>query len=253
VKPDVVVDVGNSRLKWGLADPDGRAIVASVSLPEDEGDWQNQAELWDLLAPKTWLLASVRPARGERLKVWLEGRGHRVHLIDRPEQLPLKTDLIEPRRAGIDRLLNGVAARQVLSPGEPAVLADAGSAVTVDWLDDSHTFRGGTIFPGLRLMAEALHAYTALLPLVRVEYPIPELPARDTTPAMVAGVFHATAGGIERIASRLASLLPVPPRLFVTGGDAALLAPALAFSPPVVLWPEQTLVGILAAAENWPR
>jgi type III pantothenate kinase len=171
--------------------------------------------------------------------------------LENPEELPLPCDVVEPRRVGIDRLLNGVAAVRRLQPGEPAVLIDAGSAVTVDWLDERHTYRGGTIFPGLRLMAEALHGYTAFLPLVTVSDPIPDLPAKDTRPAMEAGIFHAVAGGIERIASLLAENSATPPRVFLTGGDAPMLACRLGFS--CILWPEMTLEGILASAEALPE
>ncbi|MEK7734665.1 MAG: type III pantothenate kinase, partial [Pseudomonadota bacterium] len=49
------------------------------------------------------------------------------------------------------------------------LLVDAGSAVTVDYVDQDGAFCGGAILPGLRLMAKALHDYTALLPLIEVE------------------------------------------------------------------------------------
>ena len=62
---------------------------------------------------------------------------------------------VEDNSVLIDRLLNAVSASRVLPPGRGGVLIDAGSAVTVDWLDEEHVFRGGSIFPGLDLMAEA--------------------------------------------------------------------------------------------------
>src|SRR4029077_14307199 len=99
------------------------------------------------------------PRRAEHLRTWLEQRGERVVLLCSAAQLPLRVGLEHPDWAGIDRLLNGVAATLHVSPGRGAVLIDAGSAVTVDWLDEEHVFRGGSIFPGIDLMAEALHHY----------------------------------------------------------------------------------------------
>ena len=52
-------------------------------------------------------------------------------------------------------------------------------------------------------MAEALHAYTALLPLVTVTEPV-AMPGRDTPTAMRAGIFGAVVGGIEALARQLA-------------------------------------------------
>jgi pantothenate kinase type III len=99
-------------------------------------------------------------------------------------------------------------------------------------------------------MAQALRDYTALLPLVSIPTPVPDVPARDTIPAMQAGIFHAVAGGVERIVRLLFERASVPPRLFVTGGDGAILHAAL--SQPATLWPTQTLEGILASAEAMP-
>lgn len=255
MKPHVVADVGNSRIKWGLCSPDGRGLLATASLPDDPAAWRDQLDAWrgtSLLpgAPALdWVLASVVPGRCDRLRDWLRGEGHRSVLLSRAEQLPLTTRVADPNRVGIDRLLDAVAAKRRLASGEPAVLVDAGSAVTVDWLDGSHTFCGGAIYPGLRLMARALNDHTALLPLVTVRGPVPAVPAPETVPAMEAGIFHAVVGGIEKIVRSLAARSPVPARLFVTGGDAALLVPALDTPVTPVLWPDQTLEGILAAAE----
>ena len=56
----------------------------------------------------------------------------------------------EPAKVGIDRLLNVFAASALVKPGEPAIVVDAGSAVTVDLLHEDGSFAGGAIFPGMR-------------------------------------------------------------------------------------------------------
>jgi len=50
-------------------------------------------------------------------------------------------------------------------PGTPAVIVDAGSAVTVDYLDESGAFPGGVLFPVPRLVAQSLPDYTAPPPV----------------------------------------------------------------------------------------
>ncbi|MBI1918918.1 MAG: type III pantothenate kinase, partial [Planctomycetes bacterium] len=187
-----------------------------------------------------------------RLRDWLLAQGYGVVLLERAEQLPLVTRVVAPHRVGIDRLLDAVAAKRRLPAGQPAVLVDAGSAVTVDWLDESHTFCGGAIFPGFRLMAQSLIDYTAFLPLVTIRELVPALPAADTVPALETGIFHAVVGGIEKIVHSLAARSAVPPALFVTGGDGALLHKALDTPIPAVFWPDQTLEGVLASAEVLP-
>jgi type III pantothenate kinase len=266
--PHVVADIGNSRIKWGLRAPDEPRLLRTASLPDDPEAWRRQLELWRAEAPRTppdgpwtWVLTSVQPSYRDRLQAWLAERGQRVVVLARAEQLPLAVAVPVPDHVGIDRLLDAVAARNALPPGQGAVLIDAGSAVTVDWLDETHTFRGGAIFPGFRLMAEALHRYTALLPLVTVSHPVPELPADSTPTAMQAGIFLAVSGGILEAVRRYHRQARVRPQVFLTGGDSALLARAMRLDHPeglpepwagAVHWPNQTLEGVLHSAEALP-
>jgi type III pantothenate kinase len=258
MRPDIVVDIGNSRIKWGRCEPTGE-VGRTASLPDDVSRWQQTLDEWELRErPLCWAVASVQPQRAEQLTAWLEQRGDRVVLL-RQTQLPLEVALAAPERVGIDRLLNAVAAKSVLPAGRPAVLIDAGSAVTVDWLDEQHRFQGGAIFPGMDLMAQALHRYTALLPLVQVTPPVPRLPAGATVPAIQVGIFLAVSGGIREAVRRYTAASRVMPRVFFTGGQAQLLSEAmeLPLQPGSVwedflLWPEMTLVGVQRSVEGLP-
>jgi type III pantothenate kinase len=267
MKSNVVVDIGNTRLKMGLVDPQQSFLLSAESLPDDPIDWQRRLDAWLLWpgyqawkGPLQWVVASVNPARTERLRAWVQARGDSFFHLRHAAQLPLQVGLEHPDRAGIDRLLNAVAASTDLPAGRGAVLIDAGSAVTVDWLDEEHVFRGGAIFPGLDLMAETLHRYTALLPRVTVELPIPPLPAGATIQAMQVGIFLAVSGGIREAVRLYAEQAATPPRIFFSGGQAPLLARAMGLQEGTgpapwddwVLWPEQTLMGILYAAEALP-
>lgn len=267
MKPHVVADIGNTRIKWGRVAVRGSSIERTASLPDDPGAWEQQLQAWEteplvgVLPSPTWVLASVQPRRCDRLREWLVGKGHRVVLLEKAHQLPLEVSLEKPDHVGIDRLLDAIAAKAVLPPGQGAVLIDAGSAVTVDWLDEEHRFRGGAIFPGFRLMTEALHNYTALLPLVTIEHPVPEYPGTSTPTAMQVGVFIAVAGAIREVVRRMAEGRNPPPQIFFTGGDAPLLVREMQLENAqgllapwnqAVHWPNQTLEGILHAVEGTP-
>ena len=249
MRPSVVVDVGNTRVKWGLCD--AGTVVSITSLGDDPDEWERQLAQWPIVG-NLWAIAGVQPQRGQRLHEWLLDHKQTIIVLTNSTMLPLAVNLDQPDRAGIDRLLNAVAAKSRLPLGRGAVLIDAGSAVTVDWLDESHTFQGGCIFPGLDLMAEALHRYTALLPRVTVTHPVPTLPGKSTIPAMQVGLLLAVSGGIREAVRLYSEAATTPPEVFFTGGQAPLLAGAM--QPPVswTLWPEQTLVGILRAAEALP-
>jgi type III pantothenate kinase len=259
MKPALVADVGNTRIKWGhFPDPASHPVPGSPFAglpPDDPAAWERQLEAWGLKGPQSWAICGVHPARRDRLAEWARGRGDAVWVLDDWRHLPLAVRLEHPERVGIDRLLDAVAAKDRLQSqpedqGTPAVIVDAGSAVTVDWLDETGAFCGGAIFPGLRLMARALHEHTALLPLVEVKNPVPPLPGTSTPAAMAAGIFWAAAGGIQAAVDQLAGRSPEAPTLFLTGGDAALLQPAL--GPGYHFWPGMTLEGLRLTAEVHP-
>jgi type III pantothenate kinase len=184
----LVADVGNTRIKWGLCLPDALQVTALP--PHDPAAWAHQLRTWQVGTSAEWAVASVHPSRRDRLVAWLRESGASVRVIEDYRELRLRVDVAEPDKVGIDRLLNAVAAAARVPPRTPAIIIDAGSAVTVDLVDATGTFRGGSIFPGLRLMARALHQFTAQLPLVE-DFDEHKLPARDTAAAIRAGVYHA--------------------------------------------------------------
>jgi len=226
VAPDVVVDVGNTRIKWGRCSTD--AVRETVSLsPDDAAAWQRQVEAWDLPRPASWVVTGVHPARRNRLADWLRQRGDQIAVLTEWRNLPLVVKVPRPETVGIDRLLDAVAANALRKPGCPAVVIDAGSAITVDWIDESGAFGGGAILPGFGLMAKALHDYTALLPLVETPQEPLELPATATPAAIAGGIFNAVVGGVCAILAAFPCPLPLAPSVFLTGGDAAVLATVL--------------------------
>jgi type III pantothenate kinase len=243
MQPDLVADVGNTRIKWGRCDHDKVAELVSLAA-DDEVAWERQLQVWHWPGPRRCVVAGVHPRRCRRLGDWLHGRGERTVLLERAAQIPLQVRLEHPDRVGIDRLLNAVAANTRRCQGQAAAIVDAGSAVTVDYLDETGAFRGGAIFPGLRLMARSLNDYTALLPAVEVQEPAP-LPGITTTAAIQAGVYWAVVGGVIAIVQNLRRQAATV-NVYITGGDAALLAARL--PDPVVVWPEMTLEGIRISA-----
>jgi type III pantothenate kinase len=243
--PDLVVDVGNSRIKWGRC-LDGR-VSEYTSLAADFADWSRMSDAWKLLRGTRWVVSSVQPPRCTAFVEWANARGDRAMVLDSVERLPIRIRVAEPARVGMDRLLDAVAAQSRCSPGTPAIIVDAGSAVTVDWLDESGAFSGGAIFPGVRLMAKSLHEHTALLPLVSVQSEPPELPGTSTPDAIKAGIHSAVVGGVRHLIERLGAQARSRAKVFVTGGDGALVAGSL--GEHAVLWPEMTLEGIRLAAE----
>jgi type III pantothenate kinase len=248
MKPDVVVDVGNTRIKWGRCSAAG--VTEVVSLPPDDAPaWDAQLAAWRLTETTAWALAGVHPARQDRFLEWLEQRRQRVFVLTSHNQLPMRIRLAEPERVGIDRLLNAVAAGSRALHG--ALIVDVGSAVTIDLVEE-RIFLGGVIFPGLRLMAKALHDYTALLPLVDLPEARPSALGVSTTTAIQAGIYYAVLGAINYYVDN-SEVWYDKYAVFLTGGDAPLFRDhMIEREVPTEFWPEMTLEGIRIAAEAQP-
>ncbi|MBA4190454.1 MAG: hypothetical protein C0467_20905 [Planctomycetaceae bacterium] len=251
--PDVVVDIGNTRIKWGWM-PEGAIGLKVASLPpDDETAWNNHLTTLPKSESRSWAVASVHPARLERFSAWAKARGEALQVIDR-SHIPLNLDVDEPLKVGIDRLLNALAARRRCPEGEPVVIIDAGSAVTVDLLDEHNVFRGGAILPGPRLMARSLHEYTAKLPELPIhEIPSKDPPGRNTEDAITVGIMAALMGGCAMLVEEYMGKCSQPPTVLMTGGALGYLvdfdfANGTQAGGPFPL----TLEGIRIAAEALP-
>lgn len=237
---DAVADVGNTRVKWARCGRHGISTLGAFA-PDDADAWTKLAS--DL--PRRWAIGSVVPALARRLVEWLTGRGCEVRVLASRAEISIAVDVDVPERVGLDRLFNAVAAVARAGNERATIVVDAGSAVTVDLVVDG-VFRGGAIFPGLRLMAHALHAKTAQLPAVAIA-DWQEAPGRHTEAAIAAGIAHAVAGGIDKLVTSYRQRWPLP-NVFLTGGDAEFLSRHLAWEHRVDV--ALTLDGIRLSAES---
>lgn len=133
----------------------------------------------------------------------------------------------DPTRLGVDRWLALVAA---WNAGRRAVaVVDLGTAATLDFVTADGRHQGGYIVPGLGLMAAALARETAG---VRVAGDLaPDLsPGRNTAQAVRRGSTAMLLDFIAASVGRFADARADSPEVFLTGGDAELLAGRLPFA-----------------------
>lgn len=160
--------------------------------------------------------------------------------------IPLKHTLTDDAIAatGQDRLLGAVAAFRIAR--QACVVVDAGTAVTVDFVDGQGVFHGGAIAPGVRMALSAMHTNTDALPSVEFEPPQADIPyARNTREAMLHGVFYGTRGLVRQLAERYAIAYDAYPTIIATGGDAHAIFEGDELIERIV--PDLTLRGIALA------
>lgn len=273
--PDVVVDVGNSRIKYGIVHRG--ELVLDGSTGETDGIAKH-AMFFDNVGGKgrrlRWLVAGVNPVRQAEIVAWARGRGDEVTEVTSYQQLPITVDVDFPEKVGIDRLHGAVAANRLRTPGRAAITVDVGTAMTINLIDATGLFVGGVIVPGPRLMAKALHDGTAKLPLVDVEFLDSAFPGKNTQDAITTGIDFALAGTVQMYVQHVKGR-GEDPEVFVTGGGHDIIFTVLTgFGPGslsmqnflfdnyparlpgldvVMRWvPDLNLKGLLITAETLP-
>ncbi len=251
--PLVAVDVGNARAKLGRF-----PAVAGDALPEPaatlsvavEGALEEVAAWLEPAPGVRWWIASVNRPLCTRLLEWLADRraGERVVLLS-SHDLPLSVAVPRPDMVGIDRLLDAVAVNRLRPAGQPAVIVDAGTAITVDAVSADGTFLGGAITPGIGAISRAMHEFTDLLPLVELDErdgPPPPL-GTATESALRSGFYWGAVGAVREVITRFAAEGLTDPAVFITGGAGRFLARGLESGT----WlPHLTLAGIALTAAH---
>lgn len=245
----VAINVGNTRTQVGqfeagelkhserFPNADVQPIVQAIVK-----DWQGLADA----AQRSVLVASVNDAVADRLTSAVEDQlSVEVYRIGSDVPIPIGQQLDPETLTGVDRLLNAAAAYDRLK--QACIVVDAGTAVTVDFVDGEGTFHGGAIAPGASMQLHALHEHTAALPDLTFRAPENEAFGRNTAQAMYQGVFHGIRGMVQRLIEQYAEHYGAFPLVIATGGDAPVLFENDHLVDRIV--PELTLMGIATAAK----
>jgi type III pantothenate kinase len=250
--PLVAVDVGNSRVKLGVFEPPFARplphVARAVTVGPDWGEQEIAALVPQGPADHAWAIASVNRPGAAKLVAWLEQRGATKVFELAHTDLPLAVEVDHPERVGLDRLANVVAANRIRAAGEPAIVIDMGTALTVTLVSAGGAFAGGAILPGVGTSARALHEFTDLLPMVELSGSPPAL-GKSTIEAIRSGLYWGAVGAVRELVTQLAAG-GSQPQIFLTGGAGPLFADVLAgeSNQPPLFVPHLTLAGIAIAA-----
>jgi len=240
----LLVDIGNSRVKWAVARGD-RLCEGPFGFARPKGSpGERYAVEWGgRAAPEAVALCCVAGRQvTNAFKSWVHAHwGVETREVRPGERAGTIVNAYrDPATLGADRWANLLGLRDLLGAVD-AVVVDAGTAVTVDALRADGRHAGGAILAGLAASRTGLRAAAPALPEASEEG---SLPADNTPVALGTGTLVGLAGAIERVTAAVAAGLEEP-RLVLTGGDAERLAPWLGDRWQVE--PLITLRGVLAA------
>ncbi len=240
----LLLDVGNSRLKWAWWDHDlkpGGAVTHAGRSPEAALDAINlelkPSEVWAASVAAPALRAALEAWAMRHLKLavrWVSSEG---------KACGVRNAYAQPEKLGVDRWLAVIAAYHRV--GAAAFVVDAGTALTLDAVDVEGRHLGGLIAPGLTTQRHSVHSQT------QVRADALEGHAKwlgtDTDTAVAWGTLHGAIGLIERVYAGIrhehASITPI-----ATGGEAPLLLPYL--GPGWISAPDLVLEGLAWVARD---
>ena len=248
----LLFDVGNTRLKWGVADD--AEIHRTGSITHQKIRETGLSALTTRL-PKAVDAAIASNVAGPTFATRLAGLvgahcGCDLQFAKTGRNaFGVSNSYKQPRRMGVDRWVAMIGAWTELQSA--CLIVDAGTAVTIDALDENGLHLGGQILPGIFMMADALASQTSDIPSIRPAvaeaYEGIAMFAANTRGAVGSGAIGAVTGAVERAIKTLRSNA-YDATVVLTGGDASRILSALEESP--VHRPNLVMQGLVQILES---
>jgi len=228
---NLVVDCGNTRIKVGLFK--NREMIEKHSY-ENLNALENYIKSFEA---EHILVSSVNVDPNEILS-WSSSSGKKISLTP-TLAVPIQVAYKSPETLGMDRLA-AVCGAQDLFPKTSCLVIDAGTCINYELLDGEGIYHGGAISPGISMRFEAMHKFTARLPLVKPTGDI-NLIGDSTETCMQSGVMNGTLEEVNGFISQCQAIFPEL-KVIICGGDYPFFENKLKHA--IFVAPELVLIGL---------
>ncbi len=243
------IDAGNTRIKWrahsgGRPSADESAVGGIETLADDSLlDNIEQAIAADATIKRV-RIASVR--NSERLDALTAEMDKRWRVraefaATSAQACGVQNSYALPETMGVDRWCAVIAAAHLSTvsiSNTPFCVIDAGSALTLDFVNAQGAHQGGHIVPGYAMQLQSLLGGTDRVFINNAPAQIALQAADNTGDAVLSGVLLSMTGLIEAALRRFTAEMGGSVVVIITGGDAELLQQHL----PIVMQHEPDLV-----------
>lgn len=212
---NLLLDAGNTRWKWAL-EQDYTLVDSGVI---DSHNVEKLETKLDDLVPQGlsgFRISSVVAEKNTKISEW----GQRVlglqarFAIVKKEHRGLTASYANVANLGVDRWLAMLAAWEKIRSA--CLIIDAGSALTVDYLDESGMHQGGLIVPGIAMMRRALFEKTSAVKVESIAISHDWQLGCDTIPCVSNGLSAMIKGFIAELVAKADKKV----KILITGGDA---------------------------------
>ena len=210
----LLIDAGNTRLAWRCLQQGQPTQEGAALYHELPNQWPNvQRVIAATVAQQELLVARLQSAFDVEIEWWVQPQ---INYSKFKHCYP------HPERLGVDRWLALLGARhRQLSGG--LVVVDAGTALTVDVLNETNQHLGGYIVPGFNLAQQALFKHTEKVRPYQDEQTEAAMSLGQNTLACVRlGLQRQALALIKDVAQQYPAF-----ELFITGGDGQWMAQQL--------------------------
>lgn len=253
----IAIDIGNTNITVGLFLKDEEKFIKSTpgqshtqlknSLKSAWGKIPVAKSSKEKKRDGVIVVSSVKPAWTKLVRrIATQTLGEKILLIGKNIPLPIPLRVDEPDKVGTDRVVSAAAAYAVVE--DAVVVADFGTAVTIDLVNEKGVFLGGVICPGFEISAQALKNNTAQLPKLKVTRPKAPY-GKNTAEAINCGLYYSAVATLQELTRRYAEEIGRWPQTVLTGSAAKLIKDDCDFVDSYV--PNLVLKGIVLAYQKY--
>ena len=228
----LIVDIGNTRTKVALFE--GKNLFERSNFNDC-----TLKSIHKFVANReisATIISSVREINSEMIDILDYYKGL---LLCTDTPVPIKNIYKTFNTLGKDRLAAVVGAH-FLYPNKDVLVFDAGTCLTIDFINKNGEYIGGRISPGINMRYKALHTFTDKLPLLQKEK-TSAIIGNDTNSSIISGVQQGVLAEVSLMISELRAK-NYDALSIVTGGDCFFFEKELKSS--IFAKPDLVMIGL---------
>ena len=202
---DCVIDIGSATITFGFFS-ENRLLESRSAIPSPDLEQKILPFLREKAIEKAFVSSTHEETNKKILKI-LNELAIPITTID-PVLLSLTVDVDEPGEISQDRIANVYGALHHF-PTFDCIVIDIGTSVTFDYVTKEGSYIGGAIYPGFKILAQALGTDSCKPPLVEIVKPQSAL-GKTPKENIQNGIYYGLLGAIERIVAELCLSSPSP-------------------------------------------
>ena len=227
----LAVDIGNTNVVLGCMEDDKILFLERMATDRRATDMEYLVRIRSVLKYRDIdpaklegaIICSVVPIVTMNIRPAVEQlTGKQAVVVGPGLKTGLRINIDNPGALGADRVADAVAAVNLYPV--PLITIDMGTATTVGVVDETKTFIGGMIVPGVMVSLNALAGGTAQLPHISLDPPKNAI-GRNTVECMQNGIIYHNAAGVDGMIERIEAQLGKKCTVVITGGLSTVIAP----------------------------